>query len=167
MEAASIEYSIEHAMPDDLPRVLDLWEELMNLTARYNQRYRLSPDARRRQENHYRGYFGNAASAILVARINGDVAAFCNIYVTRPSAVFDQQNLGVIENIYVESAHRRRGIAGSLVRRSHEFLKNHLADEVFVNVVLANKVSEAFWQSMGYQTQKKSMSFKEFNRSGD
>ena len=162
MEAELIEYSIEHAKFGDLPKVLDLWEKLMRLTAKYNDRYKLSPDARRRQEVYFRGFFESSSSAILVARVGGHVTAFANIYVTRPSAVFDQQNLGVIENIYVESNYRRRGIARSLVERSHEYLNNHLADEVFVNVVLANKVSELFWKSMGYETQKKSMSFKSF-----
>ncbi len=166
MEAAIIDYSIEHATMHDLPRVLDLWEKLMRLTAQYNERYKLSPDARRRQEIYFRGYFENSTAAILVARADGIVAAFCNIYVTRPSAVFDQQNLGVIENIYVDKNYRRRGIAGNLVDRSHEYLNNHLADEVFVNVVLANKVSEKFWRAMGYQTQKKSMSFKGFSHAG-
>lgn len=161
MEPVIKDIDVEHALLEDLPAVLELWHALMELTSRVNPRYRLAPDAGRRQEAYFYDFFNSTSAAIFITRVDECVVGFANIYTTHPSAVFVQHVLGIVENIYVLPEHRRRGLARKLVARCHDFFRQHRVDEIYVNVVPKNELSETFWSAMGYETQKLTMSFRE------
>ncbi|MBZ0274471.1 GNAT family N-acetyltransferase [bacterium] len=150
---------VDRARLADLPRVVDLWMELMRLTERFNKRYALAPGARRLQESYMRSFFDSSSAAIFVAREGERAGAFANVYITKPAPVFAQHVLGIIENIYVEPDFRGRGLGRQLVEASHRFFRTFRVDEVYVNVIPANENSRKFWEHMGYSTQKLTMAF--------
>ncbi len=79
------------------------------------------------------------------------------MYVTKPAPVFTQHVLGIMENLYVHPDFRRRGIGRRLVDSSHRFFELLEVDEIYVNVIPANRLSKQFWSSMGYETKKLTM----------
>jgi diamine N-acetyltransferase len=159
VKALKDDLRIETALPDDLPRVLDLWYELMELTAEYNRHYHLVSNARHLQESYFKAFFESSSATIFLARERREIVGFTNVYVTRPAAVFVQNSLGIIENLYVLPAYRRRRIGGLLVAGAHEYFTDFDTDEIYVNVIPANETSEKFWAAMGYKTQKLTMAF--------
>ncbi|MCC6158907.1 MAG: GNAT family N-acetyltransferase [Deltaproteobacteria bacterium] len=148
---------IEHAVPSDMEAILTLWAKLMRLTSEFNARYMLAPGARSIQRSYLMGFFESPAAAIFVARVRGEVAGFVNLYVTKPAQVFEQESIGVIENIYVTDEHRLAGIGRALVERSVHFFQNSRVDDVYVNVIPANRSSEEFWRHMGFELNKVTM----------
>lgn len=148
---------IEHAVPSDMEAILSLWAKLMRLTSEFNARYVLAPGARSIQRSYLMGFFESPSAAIYVARVRGDVSAFVNLYVTKPAQVFEQDSIGVIENIFVSEEHRMAGIGRALVDRAVRFFQNSRVDDVYVNVIPANRSSEEFWRHMGFDLNKITM----------
>ena len=157
MKALKEDIVIDQAEPRDLPDVLDLWAELMVFTANYNSHYGLVENSKRVQESYMKAFFDSNTATIFVARDAGRIVAFTNVYITKPAPVFEPHVLGVIENIYVRPEYRRRHIGLKLVERSHQYFTDFGADEIYVNVIPANGLSEKFWYAMGYRTQKLTM----------
>ncbi|MCB9475648.1 MAG: GNAT family N-acetyltransferase [Deltaproteobacteria bacterium] len=163
MKALRDEFEIQHATLDDLPRVLDLWRQLMELTATHNDRYRLSPGAMKLQMSYLRSFMDSTTAAIYIAKSDGLIVGFTDIYTTKPAPVFEQKVLGVIENIYVLPEYRRLHIGEHLVHWARRFFENLRVGEIFVNVIPTNETSVVFWESMGFRTQKLSMTWKSPN----
>ena len=91
------------------------------------------------------------------------IVGFTDIYTTKPAPVFEQKVLGVIENIYVLPEYRRLHIGEHLVHWARRFFENLRVGEIFVNVIPTNETSVVFWESMGFRTQKLSMTWKSPN----
>lgn len=57
---------------------------------------------------------------------------------------------GELENMYVVSSLRRRGIGKALVGRAKEWAKTHGAERIYVSAFANNASAQAFYKSVGF-----------------
>jgi ribosomal protein S18 acetylase RimI-like enzyme len=62
---------------------------------------------------------------------------------------YTPRTVGHIYTIYVEPAHRRRGIGSGLVRELCRYFRERGVDEVNLMYVLGNEEAEEFWRTLG------------------
>jgi predicted acetyltransferase len=151
------ELIIEPMTEDRMDAVLVMWKKLLDMTAKVNSRYQLAPDAVENQRTFFQSYQSSPLVFCFLARINDEPVGFANGYLIQPTKIFKSKTIGLIENLFVEDLHRRKGIARGLVQKCYDWFEQVDVDEYYVNVVPANTLSEKFWKAMGYTVHKQTM----------
>jgi GNAT superfamily N-acetyltransferase len=141
----------------DVDQLVQMWVDLMNLTAEVNLHYRLRPGADELQHAMFVELLKRSDSFVIVACAGPNLIGFANGYFAYPSKVFAQSTIGVIENLFVVEPWRRRGIGKELVDRAMAWLKHFGAMELHVNVVPKNVASLKFWRAMEFQVHRVAM----------
>ena len=137
-----------------LENVLDMWQELLGLTSRFNPLYQLAPRAVDHQRQFFQKNRTNPNTFCLVAEQDNRPVGFANGYVIMPTEIFKQTPIGLIENLFVDPEIRRCGVGSALVESCYDWFRKRMISHIYVNVVPANESSERFWQSMGYGPHK-------------
>jgi GNAT superfamily N-acetyltransferase len=149
--------TIRLAERGDLDQLVQMWADLMNLTAEVNPRYRLRAGADELQHAVFLDLLKRNDSFVIVAVAGPKLIGFVNGYFAYPSKVFAQSTIGVLENLFVVEPWRRHGIGRELVNRSVAWLKHFGALELHVNVVPKNVASLKFWRAMEFQVHRLAM----------
>ena len=137
--------------------VLKMWLDLLELTSKVNARYTLSSRAVSEQRKFFAKHADNPNTYCYVALAGDEPVGFVNGYLILPSKVFIQEEIGMLENLFVKDDYRRQGIGHQLVRVSYEWFDRFGIREVYVNVVPANETSFHFWSAMGFDVHKLTM----------
>lgn len=148
---------IRQALRRDIPACVQLWKALMDLTARYNDRYRLRTGATELQREIFADYLRRDDSYLLVGEVDHRLLAFSNGYLTLPGKAFGQTSIGVLENLYVVETWRRQGGGRQMAEAAIEWLTREGALEIYVNVIPKNTNSLQFWRHMGFEVQRLAM----------
>jgi GNAT superfamily N-acetyltransferase len=137
---------VRAALPEDLPRLLDLYEQLAE------------------GMGHHPATAGQAAAALaeisaqgpgrtlLVALLDGWVAASLDLVIVSPSLTHAGHPWAAVENVVVDAVARRRGVGRALmeeaIRRSRE------AGCHRVQLLSSNRRTEAhaFYRALGFET---------------
>jgi len=142
---------------DHLEQVLLMWKELLLLTEKVNARYKLSEEAFSVQRDFFIKQLNSETAYTFVSMYRDEPVGFTNGYLIMPSRVFRNNNIGLIENIYIKPEYRRKRIGEKLVKRCYNWFSKFNIEDVYVNVVPANQSSRRFWESMGYSVHKQTM----------
>lgn len=134
--------------------VLSMWSALLEMTAEVNSRYRLGPDAVDHQREFFNKNKRNFNVYSYVALLDDLPVGFSNGYLILPTPIFDQREIGLIENIFVRKEFRRMGIGSRLVDECYKYFRSRFVSEIFINVVPANELSYKFWTAKGYDVHK-------------
>lgn len=143
---------------EQMDAVLNMWESLLVLTSKVSKRFQLAENAVDHQREFFREHHDNENTFCLVASLDGKEIGFANGYVILPSKIFLQSHIGLIENIFIDETYRRRGFGAQLVQACYDWFYDMAINEIYVNVIPANKGSKAFWKAMGYKTHKITLS---------
>ncbi len=135
----------------DLPRVLDLWEQLMADGERADPRYRVAADARR--------VFTPYASEVWT-RVHpfpatwvadeGGLQGFLGILPQFPLAVLAVPPTALITDVFVVPGARGRGLARRMVMTAVESAAQAGYSRVEVGTLSADVRASGFWQAMGF-----------------
>lgn len=156
-EAMNDNVTIRPAQRGDLEPLAAMWEELMDLTAVFNPRYRLRAGSVDLQRAVFVDYLRRQGAYVLVGEVDGQVVSFSNGYVTLPAKTFAQAVIGVLENLFVGDQWRRMGIGKQMADAAIERLVDQGAQEIYVNVIPGNGASVKFWRAMGFEVQRLAM----------
>lgn len=151
------EIEIDLMKAGDIELVLQMWWDLLQLTADVNDRYRLADEALDHQRLFFERHLDHETAFCFVAKADGAPVGFANGYIILPSRIFRQVHIGLIENLYVDPDLRRAGLGTRLVASCYGWFEGFGVDEVYVNVVPANEASKKFWTAMGYTVHKQTM----------
>ena len=72
-------------------------------------------------------------------------------HVHRPST-FSEQKAVELSSVYVESSHRRRGLARKLTAEVARFARDRGVDRVTLKTFVQNEEAVAAWRRMGFET---------------
>jgi ribosomal protein S18 acetylase RimI-like enzyme len=146
------EFVVRPAVKDDLPAMLHLWREMMDFHSAADPRFRPkpSPDGERAWERFVREHaWSDEDWCVLVAaegeRIVGQIlGAMRELY-----PVYVGGRYGVVLDVVVSAAARRRGIGRALFAALKSWFRSKGADHVMLQVAHRNATSQAFWRAMG------------------
>src|SRR5439155_22020668 len=106
----AIEFLVREATRRDVPAIAVLWREMMDFTARYDDRFRFAPTAEREVERHLIETIRSRAAHIFVAEAGGRVVGYVlgELHERRP--IYPVGSYGFVSDIAVAAGCRRQGI---------------------------------------------------------
>jgi ribosomal protein S18 acetylase RimI-like enzyme len=145
-------FTIRQATADDLPEMLRLWREMMDFHADRDPRFRPkpSPEAEEAWANYLReDIFGHDSWCVLVAQEDGKLLGQILGELREPAPVFQPESYGYVTDIVVDPEARRAGVGRTMFDALREWMVDHGASYLRLQVLCSNEASQAFWRSVG------------------
>ena len=142
---------IREATKRDLDAIVSLWKQLMQFHADLDSVFQLSPNAEKVFRKFAAGCIKNRSVLTLIAENAGKAIAFCNTTIEINPPVFYPGRFGMITDLVVEAAYRRRGIGTQLVETVKMWLLQRGIACVRLRAAAINPAAVDFWHSQGFK----------------
>jgi len=138
---------------------LDDYGSMCALLAEVDELHRLGvpwmfqrPSAEPRPKDFFEQLLNGPDSTLLVAEAgSGLVGVATALLRSAPDfAVFISQTWGVLDNIAIAQAWRRRGVGSALIEHAERWLQDRSANWIELGVYEFNEGARAFYQKLGY-----------------
>lgn len=146
-----MEIQLRKANEDDLPRLVDLWMEMMAQHHKFEPRIeltRLAPSA-------YRSYLllhlrSPKSIVILVENAQG-IHGFCCAYICNNLPMFKPSEFGYLSDIYITESLQRQGVGSQLLDFVSGWLKEIGIKCLQLQVYRKNEKGHQFWKNKGFE----------------
>jgi len=125
-------------------------EAFLEMAARHFQE--LNPDFVPRKDwtlHYFEGILGNARLSLRWVLANGSRAGFV-LFGIEDHVFLPRQN-GVVYELYISPAFRRRGIARLSAQQAIEELRSHAPSKLQLEIMQNNRPAAALWASLGFE----------------
>lgn len=146
-QSAATHEHVEAATLEDLDRVLECWQALVDHGRQYGLHIESSPNRTVARETLAAAIADDLA---FVARVDGRIAGFCSLTVETGGFERDVDR-GVVENLYVEPAARGDGLGTALLAAGERRLVERGVDTVSVETMVADEDVQSFYAERGYR----------------
>lgn len=146
------EIVVRPAVTDDIPFVVGLTQESGQYHADIDSRLRheLVENANQLREDYLLDQLKEEKFFIGVAQKGDEIVGYITAMVSEGPPVLANREKGVIENLFVKSSVRRKGIGTRLYNLALEWLRKHSVIKTHLSVTSINKPAIAFWKQHGY-----------------
>jgi ribosomal protein S18 acetylase RimI-like enzyme len=127
--------------------VLENLEELSSLFDQYRIFYKSSSDMEAAKK-FLQERFQKSDSVIFAASHNGHMVGFTQLYPTFSSV--SMKRVWILNDLFVEEAHRRKGIANSLMDAAEKFARETKAVRIILATQISNMLAQELYESRGY-----------------
>lgn len=141
--------SVRPAVPDDLPALLELWQELREVSPRRPVR---GGAAQPTPEARLTAVLADPACRVVVATAEEQPIGMAVLSTTWVSPLLDARAVQV-SLLVVSSAHRKHGVGRALVCAAVAFAEEVDADEVVVSVLPSLREANRFYAQLGFSPQ--------------
>jgi len=138
------------AKPTDIPGITALWLEFMDVHAAIDPRFPLSEDAEQKFQSYINQVLADQNAFVLVAEADSSLLGYCLARVSQHPAVFTKQTYGYINDLFVTSRQRRKGIGQALFEATATALYNRGIPDLEVSLVPRNEIASSFWRKLGF-----------------
>ena len=143
---------IRKAKQGDIPAILDIWGQSMQLHQQRDPVFTQGKDGRRRFKTFLEGRLHSGKSFVPLAAIRSNVVGYGIVVVQRPPAYFVATNHGLITDLDVHPHFRGRGIGQALLDSMVDWLGGRGIARVEAGIATTNEVSKGFWAKQGFKT---------------
>lgn len=134
----------------DLPRIVELRLALLDEHSDNPLYGRLRPDAEARAFDLYASQLASHHEAMFVAEYAGVVIGILRCVDTPGSPLLHPERYCYVSSVYVEPAHRRRGVLRILLRGAMEWCLERGLDEMRLHNPAASPIAGPVWQALGF-----------------
>ena len=145
--------SIRPATPADVPAVLPMVEQIVELHAQWDPaKYAPLPDV----AGMYRGWLASRSrdadrSVFLVAEREGRIVGFLVSTIEREIPIYKTSEYAFIHDLWVEPAYRNEGVAQQMVMLAIERFTELGVEQVRLETAAANDVARALFAKCGFR----------------
>jgi ribosomal protein S18 acetylase RimI-like enzyme len=93
----------------------------------------------------------NRMSVLPLALAGGQIVGFAQGTLKLMPDYLGAHKAGVVQHVYVQEAHQRKGIAEALVSALEQWFREKQVQSVELQVITHNDKALQFWQKMGYE----------------
>ena len=136
--------SVRAATADDLPRLAELFDAYRVFYGQASAPADADEFLRRRLEAK--------DSQLFVATVDGVIAGFAQLYPLMSSV--SMRRAWVLNDIFVDESHRNAGVAGALLDRAAEFLKETGASRLELKTARDNRAAQALYKKHGWRREE-------------
>lgn len=142
---------IRKAQRADVPRLVELWTDLMQIHADRDPRFALSDNATSVMIRRFH-YLIQDRDALLLLSIEQDqVVGFAVGHIDQNLPFFKGEALGFVSDVYILPSHRRQGRARRLYLALQDWFRSRRVSSIQLHVAPFNPEAQAFWQSLGFR----------------
>lgn len=138
------------ASQNDLPEITSLWAEGMAVHAPLDPRFPLVANAEVKFEVYLKEVLKDRNALLLVAEGTSELIGYCLARVSQHPVVFTKQTYGYINDLFVGSSHRRKGIGKALFEATASRLRERGIQSFEVSLVPTNGMASSFWRKLGF-----------------
>jgi len=140
---------VRRATPEDVPALIDLFEELEKLQRGWRV-FTPRPGFADEVTRKYRHALGRPDVVVLVAEDEGEIVGMAHGEARTPSRFSDERALH-LSGVVVRSDVRGRGVGRALVREAARFASERGVPWVTLNTFAPNLGSTEFWETLGFR----------------
>jgi ribosomal protein S18 acetylase RimI-like enzyme len=143
--------NIREATKRDIEAIAALWRQLMEYHAGLDAAFAVRPGAERLFRKYVMKWIKSRGALTLVASDAGKVVAYCATVVEEFPAAFPPARAGIVADLIVDGAHRRRGIGRMLVETARMWLLGQGVTTMRLRAAAVNGDALAFWRALGFK----------------
>lgn len=142
---------IRKAMKADVPKILPVWQELMEMHARLDPFFACREGAEKLFAEYVSGNIHEPNACVLVAEDGGRVVGYCQGMAGKHPPLLGIDEYGQICDFAVLESYRRQGIGQRMLEKMLEWFWSHGLLRVEVRCSVHNEISRSFWRKMGFE----------------
>ena len=143
--------NIREATIEDVPKMANLWLELMNYHKDHHLVFIAKENAKELIEEDLRNRVENTKSRLFIAEVEKELCGFisCSFRIVQHIMIYNRR--GYIAETVVSENYRGKGIGKSLFERAKEWFEEEDADHIELQVSLKNNGAMNFWGNQGFE----------------
>ena len=143
---------IRKAKTEDAERMADLWHEMAMFHARLGEEWRIRRGSKPGFAKYITKVVDEREAGVFVAHDDGRIVGFVVAQAASRARIFVRKDHGLIADLAVTRAYRRRGVGEKLCRRALRWIAARGLDTAEVRFATSNPLATAFWRKMGFDT---------------
>lgn len=146
-----MEESIRKATIADIPKIKELWKELMNFHGDLDPYFEMRSDAGENFALFLESNIENKSNSIvMVAEVENLVVGYMMGMIQENPPVFKLVKYGEIMDACVSEAYRNNSIGENLFKHMRQWFKARNITRIDINAAAKNPISNHFWKKMGF-----------------
>ncbi len=141
---------IREATRNDLPRIVELWKNIMDFHSNLDSFFTRSQDGHQSFLEWTTKEMGSDNSKLFVADSDGNILGYIKIQISEYPPVFNMKKFGMISDAVVTDEYRRQGIGEALFKQSMDWFNEKEIERVELRIANVNPISQRFWEKMGF-----------------
>jgi GNAT superfamily N-acetyltransferase len=141
---------IRPARPGDLPQVVTLWRELIDLHTPHEPAFTCADDWAAQWHEFAAARLEDPLSRLLVAEAEGAAVGYLLAMISSYPPVFAAGRYGNIYDVLVTERWRGHGLGERLVAEILDWFRAQGLERAELRVLLANEAGRRFWERMGF-----------------
>jgi ribosomal protein S18 acetylase RimI-like enzyme len=146
--------SIEPATHQQVPPLIEIWKELMDFHKAIDPLFSRSTDGHTHMERRVHELIDKKDARVLVAIAGKKIVGYAIFYIQQRAPVFEEEIFGLISDLAVTAAYRRRGIGGKMVQSMVKWFDSWGIERVELQVASYNEAAYSFWKKYGFEDYK-------------
>jgi GNAT superfamily N-acetyltransferase len=142
-------FRVRPARENDREGLEALWQTFLEEQSGLDARFVVADDAGERWNNDLSEWIGASVHRLFVAERDDDKIGFACAHLWFPAPIYEQELEVYLDELYVVSAWRRRGVARSLFEQVRAWAQERKARRIRLGVLSANTGGLAFWEAVG------------------
>ena len=144
---------IREATEADVPKILPIWQEMMNFHAKRDSYFATCEGA----EEAFSGYLSENIekkdAVVFIAQNAERVIGYCLCLIAeRPPVCEMKRQYGNLSDLAVLENYRRKGVGEQMTAFAMKWFHSRQLKRVEVRVAVTNEISTQFWRKMGFET---------------
>ena len=150
--------TIHRMLATDVEAVTNLWLALIGEHAACDRRYFTTYSSNYKRKIHFlEATLRDPLEQVWLARVDGEVVAYCSVYVSYVTGMYNAQIEATLGDIYVAPEHRAEGIGKLLLSQAKHWAQIMEANTLRLNVHSANSHAISYYLKHGFEEKFKVM----------
>lgn len=140
---------IRKAKKEDLNKIADLWEQMSSMHDSLDDSFRMKKGAKEKFKSYAETVIQDSTKLSIVYDDNG-ILGYLFAEITEQPPVYNEEQIGIISEVSVDSVNRRSGIGLKLLQYSENWFKEKGIRRIDCQVATKNPISRNFWTKNGF-----------------
>ena len=136
---------------EDIPAIAEMCIQLYHYIDRIDPVWRTSPWAKDHLRTHLYDLYNKSQAMTYVACKDRELIGFITGTIVRRSPVILPSRDGLVDNAYIKTSWRNKGIGTRLVQMLLDWFRSQGINEVRVYYQISNSRAAAFWERVGFK----------------
>lgn len=138
---------------NDISAIAGLMRRMADFHHALNSEYKAGEEYRNLEEE-IEGWLSEPNILVFLAEENGKAVGYMRISVEPAPAYLNEKKIGMVDDVFVDGAYRRQGMAEALFTKAREWFSKKGVHSIELNADVHNEGAIALWKKLGFEERK-------------